>query len=477
MEKSSCTTILVGKNASIDGSTIISRNEDGSDQPNPQRFVVVNPEDQPKVFYTCQGKTEIPLPDNPLRYTSTPDANPHGVWAGAGINSENIAMSATETITSNARVLGADPYVPNGIGEGDIPTLVLPYIHSPKEGVLRLGELLETYGTYEPNGVVFSDVNEIWYMENYGGHHWAAVRIPDDAFVVAPNRLNIDTFDFDSEDVLYCKDLPDFIKRNNLNPDFEGLNFRHTLGSSDYKDQQYNNCRTWYVQKALSDTSRPVDEKYPFVDDPNCPDLPFLCYPKRKISIEDIKWAQSSHYEGTKWDVYGKGPEADRKKYRAIGLNRNMELHIIQLRPNVPKEIQGIHWIAFASNPYNNVVPFYANVTDTPVCYRDTKGTYDPNYYYWVVQTLAVIGDHNFDLYGSFCYDFTNDIAPKMREKVIATDKRIIEEKLTGREAQKVLEEANEEMANEMFSKTVDLLGKFVCTASHKMDLRYTLAD
>ncbi len=40
----SCTTILVGKKASIDGSTIISRNDDGHEALDPQRFVVVNPE-------------------------------------------------------------------------------------------------------------------------------------------------------------------------------------------------------------------------------------------------------------------------------------------------------------------------------------------------------------------------------------------------------------------------------------------------
>lgn len=76
-------------------------------------------------------------------------------------------MTATETITSNARVLGADPLVeyvpaqdgaeeiPGGIGEEDIVSVVLPYIHSAREGVSRLGSLLEKYGTYEMNGIAF----------------------------------------------------------------------------------------------------------------------------------------------------------------------------------------------------------------------------------------------------------------------------------------------------------------------------------
>lgn len=43
-------------------------------------------------------------------------------------------MSATETITSNPRVLGADPLVETGIGEEDFVTIILPYIHSARKG-------------------------------------------------------------------------------------------------------------------------------------------------------------------------------------------------------------------------------------------------------------------------------------------------------------------------------------------------------
>ena len=209
---SSCTTILAGKKATIDGSTLVARTEDHSDDAEPQKFIVVEPKDQPKHYSSKLSKFEIDLPDKPLRYTATPDSdNSHGIWAGAGINSENVAMSATETITTNSRILAVDPLVKDGFGEEDMPTLVLPYIHSAREGVQRMGDLLTQYGTYESNGMAFSDKNEVWYLETYGGHHWAAIRIPDDAYVVAPNRLNIDNFDFGSPDAMYSEDLEQLI--------------------------------------------------------------------------------------------------------------------------------------------------------------------------------------------------------------------------------------------------------------------------
>ncbi len=45
-----------------------------------------------------------------------------------------------------------------GIGEEDIVYIVLPYIRSAREGVKRLGSLLEQYGTYEMN----ASLSRIW---------------------------------------------------------------------------------------------------------------------------------------------------------------------------------------------------------------------------------------------------------------------------------------------------------------------------
>ena len=212
-----CTTILVGKNASYDGSTIIARNEDSANgEFCPKRFIVVKPEEQPRTYRSVLSHVEIDLPEEPLQYTAVPNADlKEGIWGEAGVNEANVAMSATETLTTNERVLGADPFVelapakgregedgyepevPGGIGEEDFLTLVLPYIKTAREGVERLGALLEEFGTYEMIGVAFSDVDEIWWLETVGGHHWIAKRVPDEAYVTMPNQLGIDEFDLE----------------------------------------------------------------------------------------------------------------------------------------------------------------------------------------------------------------------------------------------------------------------------------------
>ena len=193
-----CTTILVGKDASYDGSTIIARNEDSANgEFCPKRFIVVKPDEQPRHYKSVLSHVEVDLPDEPLQYTAVPNADlKEGIWGEAGVNEANVAMSATETLTTNERVLGADPFVELASqGQRKARTATsgsarryrrkrtsLPSCRTSRPPVKAYGvsgALLEQYGTYEMNGVAFSDVDEIWWLETVGGHHWVAKRVPD----------------------------------------------------------------------------------------------------------------------------------------------------------------------------------------------------------------------------------------------------------------------------------------------------------
>ena len=267
-----CTTIMVGKKATYNGSTMIARNDDSvSGRFMPKKFVVIHPEEQARTYKSVLSHVEIPLPDNPMRYTALPNAiEGQGIWAAGGVNEAQVAMTATETITSNPRVLGADPLVvyqaaegdkeeiPGGIGEEDMVYLVLPYIHSAREGVKRLGSLLEQYGTYEMNGIALQDADEIWWLETIGGHHWIARRVPDDVYVVMPNQLGIDQFDLEDalanqKEYMCSSDMREFIEKYHLNLSLDGtINPRDTFGSHDDADHVYNTPRAWFMERYLN---------------------------------------------------------------------------------------------------------------------------------------------------------------------------------------------------------------------------------
>ena len=186
-------------------------------------------------------------------------------------------------------------------------TLVLPYIKNAREGVLRLGNLLTRYGTYEMNGIAFQDEKEIWWLETIGGHHWIARRVPDDAYVIMPNQLGIDHFDLkdafgEQREYLCSSDLKEFIRDNHLDLSFDGnLNPRDAFGSHSDADHVYNTPRAWILQRYFNPHSNSwngADADYR----PDSDDMPWCRVAERKITVEDIKYAMSHHFQGTPYD-------------------------------------------------------------------------------------------------------------------------------------------------------------------------------
>ena len=186
-------------------------------------------------------------------------------------------------------------------------TIVLPYIHSAREGVLRLGALIEQYGTYEMNGIGFQDVEEIWWFESIGGHHWMAKRVPDDACVVMPNQQGIDFFDFmdaygKKKAHLCAPHLLDFVKENHLDLALNApapekntaFDARAAFGSHSDSDHSYNTPRAWFMLRYLNPGAYAWEG--PGADyTPESDDLPWCMKPQRKVTIEDVKYILSSY--------------------------------------------------------------------------------------------------------------------------------------------------------------------------------------
>lgn len=412
----SCTTILVGKSASYDGSTIIARNDDsGSGRYTPKKFVVISPEEQPKNYKSVISHLEIKLPYNPMSYTAVPNAvKGEGIWAATGVNEANVAMTATETITSNPRVLGADPLVKyqpaekgkeekaGGIGEEDIVCIVLPYIHSAREGVKRLGSLLEKYGTYEMNGIAFQDEDEIWWLETIGGHHWMARRVPDDTYVVMPNQLGIDKLDLadalgEQKNYMCSADMREFIEQNHLDLSLSGeANPRDMFGSHDDSNHVYDTPRAWSMERYFNPKSAKWDgpdaDYTPFSDD-----IPWCMVPEKKITMEDIKYILSSHFQGTPYDPYGAyGDKSMQGAYRTIGINRTSFMSAIQIRPYAAEDYRAIQWIAFASNAFNVMIPFYARTDEIPEYLSNTTEKVSTDNFYWTSRLIAAMADASY---------------------------------------------------------------------------------
>ena len=544
-----CTTLLVGRKASYDGSTMIARNDDSSaGRFTPKKLTIVMPEDQPRRYTSVISHVQIDLPENPMRYTAVPNAlEGEGIWAGAGVNAANVAMTATETIASNERVLGADPLVvykpasaaaqspaeetlrsgpalsgeetdrddasdnasdndsddaymqPGGIGEEDLVTIVLPYIHSAREGVLRTASLLEKYGTYEMNGMAFADVNEIWWMETLGGHHWIAKRVPDDQYVVMPNESGIDSFDLDDAfgegtDHLCSADLREFIAENHLILDMNKeqdsaaggplsapvsgtFNPRLAFGTQSDADHVYNTPRAWYMLRYFN----PRTAKWDGPDaefGPRDNDLPWSMNPERRITVEDFKYILSSHFQGTPYDPYNEcGDTSMRGAFRVIGVNRTDFLALLQLRPYVPEEIRAVEWLTFGSNVFNTFVPFYTNTEKVPAYLATTNGEVDTNSFYWNCRLIAALADAQFGSNKIHVERYQRKVMSEAHRILNDADRLVAEVTEVRCDPQSVIDSANEALAQVLQKETSDVLGKVLAGTSNHMKNAYARSD
>ena len=480
-----CTTILDGKNASFDDSTMVARTKDApSGVFRAKKFVNVAPEEQPRKYKSVISKVEIDLPNNPVRYTAVPNAIlDNGIWGQCGANEYNVSMSATETITSNERVLGADPLVDCGIGEEDIYTIVMPYIASAREGVTFLGNLLEKYGTYEMNGIAFQDENEIWWLETIGGHHWMARRVPDDSYVIMPNQLGIDKFDFDDafgakKEFMCSADLLDFVKKYHLDLSIDGdFNPRHAFGSRSDADHTYNTPRAWILQRYFNPTSNTYDGINADYR-PDSDNLPWARIPEKKITVEDIKYALSHHYQGTEYDSYSKDIHSVKKgTLRPIGINRTNFLGLVQIRPYMPDELKCLQWLAIGSCVFNAIVPFYTNINSTPDYLANTTNQVTTENFYWANRLIAALCDAHFADTASHIERYQLKVQSQSTALINKYDEKFIAEKVSKDNAKDFLEKANENIADELKVQTDDLLDKALYTASCNMKNKFSRSD
>ncbi|SFH65365.1 C69 family dipeptidase [Pisciglobus halotolerans] len=454
-----CTTVLAGKKATSDGSTMVARNEDMGTAWT-KRFVVREADTNDSHFVSKGNGFTIELPKEQLKYTATPEWDvSEGLYEEAGINSQNVGMSATESTTTKDSVLAFDPLEEEGIAEDAMLTVVLPYIESAKEGVERLGKIIEEKGSAESNGVIFSDHDEIWYMETLTGHHWAAVRVPDDKYAVIANTISIQDFDWnDTENYLSSKNLKEFIEENDLADTSKMISIRDIFADTE-EDAEYNTPRVWYGQQMLTKSDKKIS------------DTDFALFEKadEPISTQKIANILGSHYEGTAYDPF-KEEETDQtaaqagfwaqltknfkqeKKelvhYRPISVPNTMESHILQIRNDVPEAISGIHWLALGVPDTSNYIPFYSSITETPKEYQIGNDQPDDESAYWTYRKTNALA---VPYYNEFK---TKDILP-LQQKV--WEHMIDSVKTIDNEAEQISEKTPEKLAPYLNKETNEL--------------------
>ncbi len=385
-----CTSVMAGKAATDDNTILLARNEDYAKN-NWNKYLTFRPypeyhdphNDNPVVsdaIWTLGNGLKVPVPQQNFSYSAIPDfaafqeasnnINNRFFYEERGINEVNVAISATNSMEAiNDRVKDIDPFVLPGIEEAIIPTLLLPQAKTAKEAVLILGNYVETYGSAEGNGILFGDPSESWYMEIGSGHHWIAVRIPDEKYLIVANGLRIHDVDLSSRDTLHSADLFNFVEKHQLllNPDVEHFNFAAAFGTPGIA---YNTDRIWLAQKILTPSfdQAPRKEQYPL----------FL-KPDKMIGVKAVMQVLRANYKGT---------VLEGRASRPIGVDRTAESHIIILDDKMPFELQGVIWQCISTPLGAPYMPLFACLRDIPTSYMKGGNQYDPGSAYWSFRAL-----------------------------------------------------------------------------------------
>ena len=387
---SECTTIIVGQEQTADGSMIVARSEDWDAMEAKNYEIFEGTDNGPREFVAKDSPFRCELPEKALGYSALSPYNLHGHWGSAGFNTAGVGMSATESIFSSDEILKHDPLVENGVAENSVFNITLPYVHTAREGVERLGMLIEKYGIAEGFGIGFVDSKEIWYLETACGHRWLACRMPKDRYFVTGNQSRFRTYDpNDKENYLASADLIEFAEKHGLYNPAQGAFDFHEAYARDIKlDTTYNYPRVWGLQQFFSPEIKNDVTKNTF---------PVFAKAAHKVTLTELRTAFRFHYDNTEHDPYlNSNPK---EPYRPVSIFRTTQTHLLQVRPELPQAIGCVNYVAMGMADLGVFLPLYQGITSYPEAYTKGNGESSDDSAYWKFRKIMVLGMTNYNKY------------------------------------------------------------------------------
>lgn len=391
-----CTSVIAGKKATADGTILLARNEDfGINNWNKYLKYRVKPQYagmSAESKWILGNGLAVDVPSVSYRYCSIPDAAGSkeaacGVgdcyyFEERGINECNVAISSTNSMDMNQKAIEADPPVQTGIEEAIILTLLLPQAATAREAIRLLGDYIKKYGASEANGVLIADPEEAWYFEIGSCHHWIAVQIPEDSYLVVSNCMRVHDVDLGDKNVLYSDGLFEFVEKEGLlkEPNRTKFNFARAFGYpgslvEGAYEPYYNVDRIWLAQRMLS----PLHSQ-----DVRKEEYPLFLQPDQKIEIAHIMKVLRADYKGT---------ELEGKATRPIGVVRTTESHIMTIDPNMPEPLKGMIWQTVSTPLGSPYMPLFAVTDHIPECYETGESDYNAASAYWAFRGLFSLLD------------------------------------------------------------------------------------
>ncbi len=466
-----CTNFLVGKNASADGSTMISYAADSYGMYGFLHF-------SPAADWAEGAMREVTDWDTGRPLGSIPQVA-HTYKVVGNMNEHQVTIGET---TWGGREELWDTV---GIDYGSLIYIALERSRTAREAIECMVSLVNEYG-YASEGESFSigDPDEVWIMDLIGhgtgrkGAAWVAVRIPDNAISAHANQARITTIPQNKskltkeqkrlEKKLNCKivnyslplqevggpegrgeawyasDLIAFAREKGY---FSGadkdFSYQAAYNPFDFSGLFVCEARVWsFFRHFSSDMDRYFDyaagATFRATKGQNEGEhMPLWIIPEKKVSVQDMKECMRDEYRGTPIDItqgIDAGPWNSKLRYGGLGFKLADEQDSTQVtqywysRPTATQQTAwsfvsqmrhqpsgtGIFWFGVDDAACSCYVPMYSCINHVPECFAEDNGdsyTFSPSSAWWT-----------FNIVANWAYTKYSRMYPHIRELQLAWD-------------------------------------------------------
>jgi len=393
-----CTTIMVGRLASTDGSVMTSHSCDG----NYRTWLEIYPHQKHEngslhsvyagMLHTEESwdmskvtkKGDIPEISETYAFLNT---------AYPCLNEKQLAIGET-TIYGRQELINEDGM----FFIEELEKIALQRCKTAREAISLIGKLAEEYGYADlAECITIADPKEVWALEIAGSGKgkpssiWCAQRIPDDNVGIYANIPRISEIDFKNPDnFMYSTDLQNVAKKLGYWDGKEPLKFWKVIN-----DKKPFQIREFYVLSTLAPS---LNLSF------DAEELPFSVKPEKKLSPHDVMKYFRETYEGTQWDMTKNltitvkekdkdGKEIEKKvkspiannwmsndlrtllnevkpgtveRQRTIAISGCSYSHVIQCRSWLPDEVGAVAWFSFDNPGQSPRIPIFSGALSLP---------------------------------------------------------------------------------------------------------------
>ena len=407
-----CTNFVVGKDASVDGSTMVSYAADSY-----------------SLYGFLRHSPSADYPEGAVREVKDWDTGKPLCTIPQVAHTYNVVGNMNEhQLTIGETTWGGRPEleIGEGIDYGSLIYIALERCKTAREAIKCMTDLVAEYG-YASSGETFSiaDPNEVWLMELIGkgkvekGAVWVATRIPDDCIAAHANQARFTTINFkDKENWMWSKDVVKFARKQGYytGKKDEDFNFQEAYAPYDFSGLYVCEARVWSFFRKYSDD---MDRYFDFASGKTFVEtggkyagerMPLYIKPNRKVSAQALKDCMRDQYEGTPLDIT-QGPDAgpwnSKLRYGSLGFKLDSVQYwferpiatqqtawsfVAQMRGYEGANAGGIFWFGVDDAATSLYVPFYSTITTIPTCYAEGNGdlyNYSPTAAWWTYNIVA----------------------------------------------------------------------------------------